>query len=99
LFNLVGATGTAVINSDVTQNLQQSCIITGGNCLNFNDLSVTATGSSGFLDYVATQNIVNNNQNNGGISEISYTVNPPASPYTPQPVTQTGPGTITNPPE
>jgi hypothetical protein len=102
--NLVAGTGTAVINSDVTQNLEQTCSITSGNCNNFNELTVSATGSSGFLDYVATQNVQNTNQNNqggtpAGVSQISYTVNPPPSPYTPQPVTQTGPGTITNPPE
>jgi hypothetical protein len=99
LFNTVGAQGTAVINSEVTQNLEQSCIRTSGNCLNFNDMSVSASGSSGFLDYLATQNVQNTNQNNDGTSSITYTVSSANSPYTPQPVTQTGPGTITNPPE
>jgi hypothetical protein len=62
-------------------------------------MSVSASGSSGFLDYVATQNVQNTNQNNDGTSSITYTVSSANSPYTPQPVTQTGPGTITNPPE
>jgi len=99
LTNTVFAPTGSEVYSTVSQDLYQVCTTSSGpNCQNVNSLTISGSAvNNAFLAYTASQDIDNTSGTTQPPASISYSATATNTPYTPQPVTQQTPGTITNP--
>ena len=65
LTNQISGLETLENDSKITPNLNQACYKTSGNCLNYNEMTGSASGTgSAFLDYVSSQSNQSGTENN-----------------------------------